>query len=119
MAQSDYAPAKWEPAPRQARCERQRGKAGEGSGQAEEEAGREKRPEQQAGTEHAQQRYPGGIAPAVVDEDDQGNDVAQSRFHAGQRQRYCGLGDRQRDCHGAVARDAVIVRIGREHDLSS
>lgn len=76
--------------------------------QAQEETRREQLAEQQAGGEHAQQRDPGSLAPAMAQQDQQHDNVGQARLDARQRGRNCRFSHRQGDGCGRIAGHAVI-----------
>jgi hypothetical protein len=69
-----------EAAARQVNRERQNEQAEQRAAQAHEESGREKMAEQQAAGEDAQAAHPGSRGPAVARQDDQRDDVGETRL---------------------------------------
>jgi hypothetical protein len=78
-------------------------------GEAEHESRGEKLAQRQRAGDDAQTRNPGGSAPAVAVQHQQGDDIGQPRLDAGYRQRNRRLGQGQADGGGGQTGDAPIL----------
>ena len=101
-------PPMWAKAARMERLTGPNQRAGRWRARRQEEAGGEEVAKQQAAGQHAQGADPDRCAPAVANEDDEGDDVGQPRLDAGQWRGDCGVDQRQADGRRGQPGDAAV-----------